>query len=393
MSKEVVDEALKELQAYAGQRLPTVDGFVAQSDRSPDHFERAFCQLAIDLLPAPSDATTVRVTARITAWHDDIDPSKSGYRILPSNGRLELDLLDRLSDKFKTQLPASVQIPDVQAPKPNIEYSIRSPRIPLPPYRTASVASAPPAISSSILAGDDRTDAIRAEREANEKHVQDLNAELRNLQDLQKNQGQPRNLAIVKKAGTPVMARPEQGSRTLFTAEVHDEFEFLSASGEWVHVSIAGASRGYIRRRDLELPDSIESGPTTPLPKNAREPRGAFRVKREETSIFPGDWEPLRGKSVKIYTVEPSSQTPTESAARAKLDFALSLFRKFSADSGRGPLPVEGAVVIFDSADGGIVGSTLLSARQMAAGSLSASDFWATCFVDLPGAIQLQPKN
>jgi len=32
----------------------------------------------------------------------DKDPTKSGYQTLPSNGRLELDLLDRLDEKFGT---------------------------------------------------------------------------------------------------------------------------------------------------------------------------------------------------------------------------------------------------------------------------------------------------
>jgi hypothetical protein len=50
-SKEEVDKALKEMQAYAGQKLPIVDGFVATGDQTLSRFERAFYQFSIDLLP------------------------------------------------------------------------------------------------------------------------------------------------------------------------------------------------------------------------------------------------------------------------------------------------------------------------------------------------------
>ena len=95
-SKEEVDKALKDMQAYTGQKLPVVDGFVATGDQPLNRFERAFYQFSIDLLPGASAGTVVRVTAKITAWYADPDPWKSGYQVLPSNGRLELDLLDRL---------------------------------------------------------------------------------------------------------------------------------------------------------------------------------------------------------------------------------------------------------------------------------------------------------
>jgi hypothetical protein len=44
--------------------------------------------------------------------------------------------------------------------------------------------------------------------------------------------------------------------------------------------------------------------------------------------------------------------------------------------------------VIFDSADGGIVGATLGSAKQFAAGTLSAETFWKQCYLDPPEAFQ-----
>src|SRR6202047_5345577 len=119
-SKDAVDETLKELQAYAGQKLPIVDGFVATGDQPLNRYERAFYQFSIDLLPASSGGTTVRVMAKITAWYADPDPWKSGYQILPSNGRLELDLLDRLREKLEGKSAAATARSDIQAPKPKL---------------------------------------------------------------------------------------------------------------------------------------------------------------------------------------------------------------------------------------------------------------------------------
>jgi hypothetical protein len=114
--REDVDKALNELHAYAGQKLPTVDGFVATGDQPLNRYERAFYPFSIDITTHSAEATIVRVTARITAWYVDRAPWKSGYQVLPSNGRLELDLLDRLSEKFGEKPMTSVFKSQVQAP-------------------------------------------------------------------------------------------------------------------------------------------------------------------------------------------------------------------------------------------------------------------------------------
>ena len=73
------------------------------------------------------EGTIVRITAKITAWYADKDPTKSGYQVLPSNGRLELDLLDRLEEKFggKPAPPAarSISNPTITAPKPKLDLA------------------------------------------------------------------------------------------------------------------------------------------------------------------------------------------------------------------------------------------------------------------------------
>ncbi len=44
-TKAEVDQALKEIGAYAGQKLPTIEGFVAATPKPVGRYERAFYQL------------------------------------------------------------------------------------------------------------------------------------------------------------------------------------------------------------------------------------------------------------------------------------------------------------------------------------------------------------
>lgn len=389
-SNEEVDKALKEMQAYAGQKLPIVDGFVANTDQPLNRYERAFYQFSIDLIPAASGGTVVRVTAKITAWYVDHEPWKSGYQVLPSNGRLELDLLDRLSEKFAGK-PSSSS-PDLQAPKPNLDLYIGLPRSPFPSNRVpATTATHSSEVTANEPSSDELT-ALRAKRQAEENRMRQLSTELQSLQEIQHNQAHPSNLVLVKKTGTPVHAQPAAGSRILFTTAADDEFEFLGADAEWVHVQISGALRGYIHRNSLDLPEFVTSHLKSPNGTDSEEEHVSFRIEREENSPFPGDWEPLKGKMVKIYTVQPVSPDPKETGARAKLAFAGGLLRKYATETPPSSPALHGIVVIFDAADGGIIGSTLLNVQQLANGSLSQDTFWKQCYMDPPNAFQSAPS-
>jgi hypothetical protein len=378
-STEEVEAVLKEMQAYAGQKLPIVDGFVAVGDQPLSRYERAFYQFSIDLVPDGPAGTIVRLTAKITAWYADRDPSKSGYQVLPSNGRLELDLLDRLSDKLGGKPLISVSRSSVLAPTPKVDLHAASSGNYAPSGTTASAGPAP-------VSGEEEISALRRKREAEEKRAQQLNAELQSLQEIQRNQAHPGNLVAVKKSGTPVLAKPATGSRVLFTAAANDEFELLDTEGEWIHVQISGASRGYIHGSGLELPELLAARLKSRNVKGFDDKEAAFRVAREETGIFPGNWDSLRGKTVKIYTVQPVSSQSKETHATVKLDFAASLFRRFSRASTATADSVDGIVVIFDSADGGIVASIVSTAQEFANGSLSPEAFWKKCYTDPPDA-------
>src|SRR6266403_328646 len=311
-SAEEVEGALKDLQAYSGQKLPIVDGFVATGDKPLNQYERAFYQFSIDVLPGTTGGTIVRVTAKITAWYADKDPAKSGYQVLPSNGRLELDFLDRLEEKFGVKTASSMaralSNSTISAPKPKLDLGV-VPGVQIPSATTTSAKSG---------GSTDELGSLRSNREAEEKHMRELNAELQSLQEIKKNQAHPLNLVVVKKAGAPVLAKPAEGARVLFNAAAEDEFEFIAT-----------------RLNSQDATDPVEKA-------------AAFRIVREENSPFPGDWEPLKGKAVRIFTVQPVLQEPKETGARARLAFASSLFQKYAADNTAPTSAVEGVVVIFD---------------------------------------------
>jgi hypothetical protein len=379
-SKTEVEQTLKDLQAYTGQKLPIVDGFIGTTQQPLDRYERAFYQFSIEVLPGVPEGTIVQISAKITAWYADKDPTKSGYQILPSNGRLELDLLDRLDEKFGNK------------PAPGTARALASSGIsaPTPKLNLGGGINMSPGSGNPIAVpeGTEELNRLRSEREAEEKRMHSLNVELQGLEEVKKNQAHPLNLVTVKRAGTPVMARAGEESRVLFKAAVNDEFEFLDAEGEWIHVQISGVSRGYIRRNALELPEVIAAHLEETAKLEAAAKRVAFRVEREENSVFPGDWEALKGKTVKIYTLQPVSQDAKETDARAKLKFAESLMQKFGESVTPGAAGIDGVVVIFDSPDGGIAGATGASIQQLAKGEISEEAFWKQCYLDPPETFQ-----
>src|SRR2546429_1368477 len=53
---------------------------------------------------------------------------------------------------------------------------------------------------------------------------------------------------------------------------------------------------------------------------------------------------------------------------------------------------VHGIVVIFDSADGGIIAATIAIIEQVRGGSLARDDFWKYCYLDPADAFRAAPK-
>ena len=81
-----------------GGRLPVLEGFALPGDHPLNRYQRAYYQSAVQVSSTASGGSVVRVSTKVTAWYADSSPSRSGYQLLTSNGRLESDLLDQLTD-------------------------------------------------------------------------------------------------------------------------------------------------------------------------------------------------------------------------------------------------------------------------------------------------------
>lgn len=398
-SKASVEQTLKKLQSSASGRLPTLDGFTLAGDRPLDRFQRGYYQCEVHVTSNASGGSTVRVSAKITAWYVDAVSSKSGYQELPSNGRLENDFLDRLEDALASNMSsptsgapassrlsrptsnssasaASISVPKISAPQPSGATS----GIPLAPTKSMPENS-PFKVGSPV--NSDLAASLATQRAVTDKHMEDLTKEAKGLEEILRNQAHPKNLVAVKKSGTPVLGNPIEGAKVLFLATAEDEFEILDMNANWVHIRISGLSRGWIRRSAVETPSSFASE-TKVENSTAQGSAENFQVKNEEIASFPGTWEPLRGKTVKILTVQNGGAGTAGTGSRAKLEFAKSLFAKEYAELTQTPNTAAGVVLIFDSEDGGMAAVTLPTLQQWKAGSLSDKAFWRRCFLDPP---------
>jgi hypothetical protein len=415
-SKAAVEKALKELQSSMAGRLPVLDGFAASGDHPLNRYQRAYFQSTVEVVSAPSGGSVVRVSTKVTAWYADSSPSRSGYQLLTSNGRLESDLLDQLTDLLAarpgaasanknggesfpaTAPPAAWAKPPASADKAIADKSAPSQNAARQGAATASSGAAEPAISAPMPSAPESDRSISsslqpgltAQQLADSKNSQkpldpataSLQAQAGSLEEVLKNQAHPKNLVAIKKSGTPVVSTPSLSGKTLFLASQHDEFEMLDFSADWVHVRISGLSRGWIWRTSLEMPEGISE---VPLNRGHAAPvTELFQVTREETGPFPGDWEPLRGRSVRIISVQKIQENEKDSGAQAKLEFAKSLLDKNYAELAAKPQDFAGVVLIFDSVDGGMIAATLPTVQQWKAGRLSDAALWQQCYFDPP---------
>ena len=90
--------AIHTVQPLTRGRLPILDGFVIPQGQPLESYSRAYYECTLQILPGSSGQNIVRAVAKITAWYTDPEASRSGYRVLPSNGRLENDALDRIDE-------------------------------------------------------------------------------------------------------------------------------------------------------------------------------------------------------------------------------------------------------------------------------------------------------
>ncbi len=397
--------AVQTVNATSRGRLPTLEGFVQAGEEPIDRYDKGYYECTFQVSAAAGGGAVVRATAKVTAWYSDVDAARSGYRVLISNGRLESDALDRIAERLAlrpqsgshgttvTTTPAS---PSPKTAGSNTEPHAGDAPVPL---RMGSAGAAigaatkPPHVApdpETTLPAGMSAESVKAQQAANEKKSLELSGYIKNLEEIQRNQSHPTDLAAVKRSKTPVFAKPAENTQVLLNAEAQDEFPILGVDGTWVHVQISGLSRGWIRRAQLEMPSDFSATATS-----ASEDHSAhdtiFKVANEQTIPFSGNWEPLKGKVVRIEWVQPAnpaiSTTKTE-----KLAFAKSVILKAYEKMHESTQPAQGIVVVFDSADGGQIEATLSSVEALASRALSDAGFWRQCSLDPRDSFLESPK-
>jgi hypothetical protein len=381
-SKAAVEKALAAMQASLAGRLPVLDGFAKPGEHPLDRYQRGYYQAEVQVRASASGGSLVQIGTKVTAWYADPAASHSGYQLLISNGRIEADILDQLAEQLaKVPTESGSKAASVVTPKPSPET---------PPAAEPTISAPSPkfpdtdrTFSSSLSQG------LAAEVNngtgpgvTTEKSKSALQLEAESLEEVLKNQGHPKNLVAVRKSGTPVVATPSLTAKPEFLASLHDEFEMLDFNADWVHVRVSGLSRGWIWRNSVEMPAGI---PDSAAASPAQAPAGdLFRVVREETSTFPGDWDPLKNKNVKIISVQKVEEDAKDAGPKDRLEYAKFLLGKSFQNPGQKPQDVAGVVVIFDAADGGMIAATMAALQQWKAGTLSDAALWHRCFFDPP---------
>jgi hypothetical protein len=381
-----VDQAIQQLHGSTKGRLPILEGFVEEGREPVNRFARGFYECAALVSSDASGLTFVRITAKITAWYTDPVAAQSGYRVLPSNGRIETDLLDQLGELLAKKTTSTAPAPSNAAPRVSLptaptRAALANRPLGLAPAISpviAPVLREPPTGPTTAPSKED-LNLLEQRQEQAEKSAKSLSDDVQNLEEILRNQSHPDNLAVVRKAGTPILAKP--GGTVLLTADAEDEFEVITLEGNWVHVQISGPSRGWIQRAQLDLPKGFTNISKAQTPSVAGD-EPVFRVNHEDTHPFTGKWPQLQGKTVRIIWVEPAVDATQTTSGDAKRKFAKSVFVEAFKEQSSAAQPPGGVVIIFDSADGGQVSVSISNLAQWQAGQLSEDSFWKQCLVE-----------
>ena len=218
------------------------------------------------------------------------------------------------------------------------------------------------------------------------KQAQALTLKADNLAQILHNQSHPADLAVVKQFNTPVVSQPMEGAQVLFRADAEDEFRVLDAMEGWVHIQISELSRGWIRRDFVDLPGAATI--SVAAMSDDQHDKDLLRQTKEEVGKFPGTWEPLNGRQVKMIWVQPL--VSDKFGSEPKWPLAKTIFRKADAGPPTASNEIAGVVVIFDSADGEMAAATMANLQQWRAGHLSDAAFWKSCWRDPADSFKAQ---
>jgi hypothetical protein len=334
--------ALQNIGAYTGSRLPSLEGFVKLEGVHIQEYQRPYYEFKIELAPAVSGGTVVRVKANVSAWY--VAPNaEPGYRALDSNGRLESDLLDRLSDYLKDK-----------------------------------------AADATTLAQWIAT--AHAQRLSAESRLAELQDQLQTVQG-SKGQTPEQEFVSVTTGRVSVLSAPNERASALLRAQVDDEFQVLEHRGAWLRVELDNAHSGWVKRVQVQSSAPLAAGDLDAQGK-ARGSLPGFTIIREAASDFSGDWPRLKGKKALYLWARPDGTVlnlPTGNRLQFVQTVFLERYREIAHSSQNS---VDGIVVIFVDERGAVAAAALDDIRLWAEGSLTQSAFLKKCSLDPPTAFQ-----
>lgn len=372
-SMDAVQKALQRIGGFGGGKLPMLDGFVTSTGL--DRYDHPYYQYRVHLRSVDANTTLVSVEAKISALYANEDPAKSEYQTLPSNGRLETDLQDRLQQALGgTPRPVAVPTKDKEKSLPAEQ-----------PQQLATASA-----SAAETNAQAELDAILAERQSIREKTASLQAQVDQMKAAGRAPANASKVGSVKRSGVGVMSRQNFGGPVIFRAQAEDEFEIIELASGWAQVRLGPDSTGYIQSDELTLPSGLTERPSSsPVEKSSAQPAVpqadlGFSVSREDVTVFSGDWARLKGKKVLFVYAQPRGLLSDMGAEDAKLGYAKRIFQSRYRTVSQSKVDVEGVVVVFLGSRGGVAAAALSDIRQWIEGGLAEEAFVNRCSLDPP---------
>jgi hypothetical protein len=337
-SLPTVKAALENIGAYSGNRLPSIEGFADVGRINLKDYQRPYYEYKIDLEPKGEKKAIVRVRANVSAWYTGPDLREPGYRALESNGHLENDLLDRLSDYLRD--------------------------------KSADAATLTQWIATAKL-----------QKEEADRHSAQLQEQIKKLENPHTEEA---SYASVSKPRISILSSPEDSAGVLMHPQVDDEFQVLEHRGAWIKLALENGLVGWVRAAQVQTASAASEAPAAA--KNKQAPVPGFAVIRENTDEFSGDWARLKGKRALYIWARPDGSAMNRPMAN-RLQFVQQLFaERYQEMVHSSQDATEGIVVIFVDDLGAVAAASTEDIRSWVEGTLSQTAFLKKCSLDPPGA-------
>ena len=337
-SLPAVKAALDNIGAYNGTRLPSIEGFADVGRINLKDYQRPYYEYKIDLDPRGDKKVIVRVRANVSAWYTGPDLPEAGYRSLESNGRLENDLLDRLSDYLRDKSADAATL-------------------------TEWIATA------------------KQQKENTEHRIVGLQEQLKKLENPQAAEV---SYASVTHPHVAIVSAPEENAAALLHPQVDDEFQILERRGSWLKLKLENGGSGWVKAAQVQTTSGTSE--TALAAKTKLAPTPGFEVIRENTDEFLGDWSRLKGKKALYIWARPDGSAMNLPTGN-RLKFVQNVFtERYRVMAHSSEAAVEGIVVIFVDDFGGVAAASMEDIRSWVEGTLSQSAFLKKCSLDPPSA-------